>query len=270
LNSVIKVLFADDSNDFCEIINDYFSTLPDIKILGIAKNGLQVYDMILEKEPDIVVLDMIMPYIDGLGVLEKLKEYSPKKMPVIIMLSAIGQDNITQKAISLGAQYYFVKPFNLDLLAERIRMLGNSKRESLNSPGKFDSTFHHYSPFLKKDSVFTNYIEEYVTKIIRELGIPAHIKGYKFLRDAIIMAENDIDFISSITKLVYPDIAKRYNTTATRVESAIRHAIEVAWEKGESETFNRIFGYNVNTTMKRPSNTEFIATLIDTLKLELK
>jgi two-component system response regulator (stage 0 sporulation protein A) len=268
LNGEIKVLFADDSSDFCEIINDYFSTYQDIKIVGIAKNGLQAYEMIIQKEPDIVVLDMIMPYIDGIGVLEKLKANPPRKMPLIIILSAVGQENITKNAISLGAQYYFVKPFSLDLLAERIRKLSRPiETESINKT----STMNSKSPFVKADSqVWIDDIEGYVTTLIRDLGVPAHIKGYQFLRDAIIMVENDMDMIDSVTKLLYPAIAKRYNTTAPRVERAIRHAIEVAWERGEANTIRRIFGYTVSTSKKRPSNTEFIATVLDTLRLEMK
>lgn len=262
MNGLLKVLFADDSNDFCEIINDFFTTYQDISIVSIAKNGLEAYEMIKQHEPDIVVLDMIMPYMDGIGVLDKLREQPPVKMPLIIILSAIGQEDIAKKAISLGASYYFVKPFSLDLLAERIRMLGRKHRSEAAYQSQCKAVVR------KNNQVSINSMEGYVTRLIRELGIPAHIKGYQFLRDAILMANQDIDMISSISKLIYPDIAKRYNTTATRVESAIRHAIEVAWERGEGNAFKRIFGYDVAASLKRPSNTEFIATILDTMKLD--
>jgi two-component system response regulator (stage 0 sporulation protein A) len=269
LKEVLKVMFADDNRDYCEIISDYFSAVHDIEIVGIAKDGSQAYEMIIQNEPDIVVLDMIMPYMDGLGVIEKLKANSLRKMPLIIILSAIGQENITQNAISLGAQYYFIKPFNLELLAERIRQLGSTIKNISNNGAI--STFKRESDFIKKESqLLQNDIERNVTRLIREVGVPAHIKGYQFLRDAIIMVVNDMDAISSITKLLYPAIAKRYNTTSPRVERAIRHAVEVVWERGETDVLKRIFGYTVVATMERPSNSEFIATISDTLRLEMK
>jgi two-component system response regulator (stage 0 sporulation protein A) len=262
-------MFADDNSDYREIIRDYFSTLQDIEIVSIAKNGTEAYEMIIQNEPDIVVLDMIMPHIDGLGVIEKLKADSHKKMPLIIILSAIGQENITQNAISLGASYYFVKPFNLDLLAERIRQLGRTLRVKPNNGAV--STIKSGSSLIEKDSQpFQNDIERNVTNIIHEVGVPAHIKGYYFLRDAIIMVVNDTVAISSITKLLYPAVAKRNNTTAPRVERAIRHAIEVVWERGETEVLKHIFGYTVSITMKRPSNSEFIAAISDMLRMEMK
>lgn len=262
-------MFADDNRDFREIISDYFSTLEDIEIVSIAKDGSQAYEMIIQNEPDIVVLDMIMPHIDGLGVIEKLNATSHKKMPLIIILSAIGQEGITQKAISLGAKYYFVKPFNLDLLAERIRQLGSTLKTKSNHGAV--STIKRESSLIKKDNqLLQNDIERNVTRIIQEVGVPAHIKGYQFLRDAIIIVLNDMEAISSITKLLYPAIAKRHNTTTPRVERAIRHAIEVAWERAETDVLKRIFRYTVTATMKRPSNSEFIATITDTLRMEMK
>lgn len=269
LSSTLRIMFADDNSDFREIISDYFSDFHDIEIVGLAKNGLEAYEMILQKEPDIAVLDMVMPHIDGLGVIEKLLTNLQSKMPLIIILSAIGQESITQKAISLGAQYYIVKPFNLDLLAARIRQLGNTLKTNPNQG--VVSTFHNASVLKENESKFMpNDLERSVTRIIHEVGVPANIKGYQFLRDAIIMAVNDMEAVSSITKLLYPVVAKRNNTTAARVERAIRHAIEVVWERGQTDTLEHIFGYTVALTMNRPSNSEFIATISDMLIMEMK
>ena len=269
MNTALRVMFADDNSDFREIISDYFYAFDDIEIVSIAKNGLQAYEMIIQNEPDIAVLDMIMPQMDGLGVIEALLENPPVKMPLIIILSAIGQESITQKAISLGASYYFVKPFNLSLLAVRIRQLGSTLKTRPNNGA--DSTLNNESGFKEKDSQFMqNDLLWSVTRVIREMGVPPHIKGYQFLRDAIVLVVNDMEAVSSITKLLYPTIAKRNKTTGPRVERAIRHAIEVAWERGNIASFERIFGYSMVTTMNRPSNSEFIAAVSDMLRMEMK
>ena len=228
----ISVIIADDNKEFCSILNDYLLNQKDIVVTGIAKDGKEALTLIEEKKPDLVVLDIIMPHLDGLGVLERLNSMDLDKFPRIVVLSAVGQDKITQRAITLGADYYVVKPFDMDIFTKRIRDM-------------FNDTIH-------------------------EIGVPAHIKGYMYLREAITMVVNDMELLSAVTKELYPSIAKKYNTTASRVERAIRHAIEVAWGRGQVEAINKLFGYTVHNEKGKPTNSEFIAIIADKLRLKNK
>ena len=265
LDEKIRIVIADDNKDFCEILYEYLEKQEDMEVVGVAKDGVEAYDLITSLMPDVAVLDIIMPRIDGLGVLEKLKNTPMEREPVYIILSAIGQDKITHNAMALGAAYYIVKPFDMDVLAGRIRQF----KSTVNNENIFEN-----GGILKDSKTSYNLqnknIETSVTKAIQEIGIPAHIKGYQYLRDAIIMVMNEMDIINSITKQLYPEIAKKYNTTASRVERAIRHAIEVAWNRGDVEDLNRIFGYTVNNAKGKPTNSEFIAMIADKLRLKLK
>ena len=214
--------------------------------------------------PEILILDMIMPHLDGLGVLEEISGMELDRYPRIIVLSAVGQEQITQKAISLGAEYYIVKPFNLDILMKRINQLAGVEESK-------DSKIQYARAVLtnnEEDDVKSLEID--ITNIIHEIGVPAHIKGYHYLRDAIIMVVEDIDLLGAITKELYPAIAKANNTTPSRVERAIRHAIEVAWNRGKLETINSLFGYTVQNDKGKPTNSEFIAIIADKLRLERK
>lgn len=266
----ITVLVADDNNDFAMTLASYLEKDEDMEVIAMAKNGEEAYEMIVSTKPDIVLLDVIMPHLDGLGVLEKLNATPMEKRPICIMLSAVGQDKITQKAINLGAQYYVVKPIDIELLIKRVKDV------------------RHFHPAQNKGSFLTREIkaqyieidtekqkseenlEALVTNIIHEVGVPAHIKGYQYLREAIMMVVNDIDVINQITKQLYPDIAVKYHTTPSRVERAIRHAIEVAWARGQTDTVENIFGYTVSASKGKPTNSEFIAMIADKLRLELK
>ena len=236
----------------------------------MAKDGNEAYEMILEKQPDVVLLDVIMPHLDGLGVLEKLSSASITKMPLCIMLSAVGQDKITQKAINLGAEYYIVKPFDISLLMKRIKDFKFYEPGSVKgnyASREIKQQYIEIAPENKKDE---GHLEALVTNVIHEVGVPAHIKGYQYLREAIMMVVNDIDIINQITKQLYPEIAEKYKTTPSRVERAIRHAIEVAWGRGQMETVENIFGYTVSAAKGKPTNSEFIAMIADKLRLELK
>ena len=259
----IQIALADDNRDFCEILLEYFNKQDDMEVVGVANNGIEACDIIANKCPDVAILDVIMPHLDGIGVLEKLNNTDLKKRPVYIMLSAVGQDKITQKAMTLGAEYYIIKPFDMETLMKRIRQLkGNYefiKNSNITKPGK--GTLVHTT---------SRNLETEVTNVIHEIGIPAHIKGYQYLRDAIMMAVNDMDILNSITKQLYPSIAKNYNTTPSRVERAIRHAIEVAWSRGKMDTIDQLFGYTVNNGKGKPTNSEFIALVADRLRLDLK
>ncbi|MBS5927559.1 MAG: sporulation transcription factor Spo0A, partial [Clostridium sp.] len=229
-DSKISVLIADDNKEFCSILNDYLLNQKDIVVTGIAKDGREALELIQQKKPDLVVLDIIMPHLDGLGVLEKLNGMDLDKMPRVIVLSAVGQDKITQQAITLGADYYVVKPFDMDIFTKRIREMFNTqdvetKRRSVSTQ------------VVEREAAATSRgpidLETEITSIIHEIGVPAHIKGYMYLREAITMVVNDMELLSAVTKELYPSIAKKYNTTASRVERAIRHAIEVAWGRGQ-------------------------------------
>ena len=210
-----------------------------------------------------------MPHLDGLGVLEKLIT-SNIELPICIMLSAVGQDNVTAQAIALGAQYYILKPFKMDVLMKRIRELIEKPvqpKPVIKMPTKDNkANYVEFNIQSSKEEI----LEIKVTNIIHEIGVPAHIKGYQYLRDGIIMVVNNIEVINQITKQLYPDLAKKYKTTPSRVERAIRHAIEVAWNRGQLETVESIFGYTVNSNKGKPTNSEFIAMIADKLRLDLK
>ncbi|MGI5875671.1 MAG: sporulation transcription factor Spo0A [Dethiobacteria bacterium] len=257
---MLKILIADDNREFNELLSEYFMKEEGMKVVGNAFNGMEVLELIEKEKPDIVLLDIIMPHLDGIGVLEKLweKDFSPR--PKVIMLTAFGHENITQKAVELGASYYILKPFNLDILAERVRQLANDHVEGKRPPAEILG--------IKKEKS-DNYIEE-ITAIIHEIGIPAHIKGYLYLRDAISMVVKEIELLGSVTKILYPRIAEKYETTPSRVERAIRHAIEVAWARNNIDTIKKFFGYTINTEKGKPTNSEFIALVADRIRLKNK
>ncbi|MDF2987788.1 MAG: sporulation transcriptional activator Spo0A [Eubacterium sp.] len=271
----INVLIADDNREFGDILCEYLSNQNDIDVVGLARDGFEAVDLILQNAPDIAILDIIMPHLDGLGVLEKIAASNMEKKPLFIVLSAVGQDKITQRALALGAEYYIVKPFDMDVLVNRIRQLKDSTYiPSVSTSLSSSISLHKAEAYTEKKPVhITNTsrsLEVEVTNIMHEIGVPAHIKGYQYLRDAIMMVVKDLDVINSITKLLYPSIAKEYNTTPSRVERAIRHAIEVAWSRGQVEAIDALFGYTVNIGKGKPTNSEFIAMIADKLRLELK
>ena len=265
----ISVLIADDNHDFSQTLSKYLENQDDMEVIGIAKDGNEAVDMILNTKPDVALLDVIMPHLDGIGVLEKIKYVKNDKKPICIMLSAVGQDKITQKAIMLGAEYYVVKPFDIELLIKRIKELKNYKpTQNNNFIGR--EIKQQYIDISDSKYKSEENLEALVTNVIHEVGVPAHIKGYQYLREAIMMVVNDIEVINQITKSLYPKIASKYSTTPSRVERAIRHAIEVAWGRGQTEAVENIFGYTVSATKGKPTNSEFIAMIADKLRLELK
>ncbi|WP_294376714.1 sporulation transcription factor Spo0A [uncultured Clostridium sp.] len=276
-DSKISVLIADDNKEFCSILNDYLLNQKDIVVTGIAKDGREALDLIVERKPDLVILDIIMPHLDGLGVLEKLNTMELEKTPRIIILSAVGQDKITQQAITLGADYYTVKPFDMEVFTKRIREMFNSaptaikeNAAQINNNRVSYPTASSYILTSEPKSKAPVDLETEITNIIHEIGVPAHIKGYMYLREAITMVVNDMELLSAVTKELYPSIAKKYNTTASRVERAIRHAIEVAWGRGQIEAINKLFGYTVHNDKGKPTNSEFIAIIADKLRLKNK
>ncbi len=267
----ITVVIADDNKEFCNILNDCLFSQKEIVVVGIAKDGIEAIELIKEKKPNLVILDIIMPHLDGLGVLERLYNMDINPMPKIIVLSAVGQDKITQRVINMGADYYVVKPFDMDILTKRIREMFNvvevnddkSIKSSIFTPRLFQERF------IQKSSEPGD-LETEITSIIHEIGVPAHIKGYVYIREAIGMVVKDMELLSAVTKELYPSIAKKYNTTASRVERAIRHAIEVAWSRGQVDTIYKLFGYTINNNKGKPTNSEFIAMVADKLRLKQK
>jgi len=259
---MLKVLIADDNREFNELLSEYINKEPDIEVIGNAYNGKEALAFLQENVPDIVLLDIIMPHLDGIGVLEELGRMDLSPKPKVIMLTAFGHENITQRAVELGASYYILKPFNLEVLAERIRQLGRNQISIQRAPL---TSSPEGTPPKGKNS----YIEE-ITKIIHEIGIPAHIKGYLYLRDAIAMVVEEIELLGSVTKVLYPRIAEKFETTPSRVERAIRHAIEVAWSRNSVETIKKFFGYTINTEKGKPTNSEFIALIADRIRLKNK
>ena len=263
-----KVLIADDNREFCEILSKFLLKEGDFEVIGIAKDGLEALDKIKEEIPDVLILDIIMPHLDGLGVLESLHKMNLENMPKVVVLSAVGQDKITQKAINLGADYYVVKPFDFKIFIKRLKQIVVNENENED----FQSSEYIQIPksvnLSSSDS--TKSLEAKITNIIHEIGVPAHIKGYLYLREAILMVIQNIDLLGAVTKELYPGIASKYNTTPSRVERAIRHAIEVAWTRGKIDTIDKIFGYTINNNKGKPTNSEFIAMVADKLRLELE
>lgn len=265
VNEKIKIVLADDNKDFCQVLKEYLSNEDDIEILGIAKDGIEALDLVKRTQPDLLVLDVIMPHLDGLGVIEKLNAMDIPKMPKIIVLSAVGQDKITQSAINLGADYYIVKPFDFVIFINRIRELVSNKTTHIEPKSRVNTDIQMTRSDFVKNS---GNIETEITNIIHEIGVPVHIKGYLYLREAIKMVIDNVELLGAVTKELYPSIAKKFNTTPSRVERAIRHAIEVAWSRGKVDTINQLFGYTVHNTKGKPTNSEFIAMIADKLRLE--
>lgn len=258
----IKVCVVDDNRELVGLLEDYISSQDDMEIAGIAHNGQDCLDLLGTTDPDVLVLDIIMPHLDGLAVLERLRELKKGALPNVIMLTAFGQEDVTKKAVELGASYFILKPFDMENLGNHIRQVSGK-----SSPVTRKAPAAAYRPHTEQKP---KNLDASITSIIHEIGVPAHIKGYLYLREAISMVFNDIELLGSITKVLYPDIAKKYNTTASRVERAIRHAIEVAWSRGNIDSISSLFGYTVSMSKAKPTNSEFIAMVADKLRLEHK
>lgn len=261
----LNVAIADDNEKMVEILGRMIEEDKDLTLVGKAHNGEEICNIIKERQPDVVVLDIIMPKMDGLTVMENCShDHMLKKVPSFIVVSAVGQERITEDAFNLGAEYYMLKPFDNQVLLNRIK---NLKRRG---DRRVRDNIHQNVAKEDAAAYATRNLESDVTNIIHEIGVPAHIKGYQYLRDAIILAVNDIEMLNSITKILYPTIAKKYQTTPSRVERAIRHAIEVAWSRGKMDTIDALFGYTVSTGKGKPTNSEFIALIADKIRLEYK
>ncbi len=260
----LSVAIAEDNELMLGLLGDIIGGDDELDIVGTAKDGEEAFNVIKAKEPDVVLLDIVMPKLDGLGVLDRVNnDRSIKKHPTFIMVSAIGQDKITEDAFNLGADYYIMKPFDNNMIINRVKRAKKSAAPKTTGTEKVNT-------FEKQEEPADRNLETDVTEIIHEIGVPAHIKGYQYLRDAIVMSVNDMDMLNSITKILYPTIAKKYQTTPSRVERAIRHAIEVAWSRGKMDTIDKMFGYTIHNGKGKPTNSEFIALITDRIRLEYK
>ncbi len=250
----LKIVIADDSEEFGQSCAKAFKAY-GMQVVLCEKDGKKVIEYIKKEKPDVVLADVFMHNLDVLGVLEVLKDMDDK--PMITVMSSFDNQRLEKETLEAGAAYYFLKPFDINTLAERIIRLSGWKNDK--------------APLIVKNNVVTDTkLEVMVTDIIHQIGVPAHIKGYHYLREAIILSVKNSEIVNSVTKLLYPTIAKMYSTTASRVERAIRHAIEVAWDRGDIDVLNSYFGYTIQTDRGKPTNSEFIAMISDNLRLQIK
>ena len=242
METIPKILLADNSEEFRLLLRRTLEDTGEFQVVGDTGDGDEAWELIQKTKPDVVVMDMILPGLDGMSLLQRI----PKEIKCIV-LSAFCSQNMVQELTRMGAWYFIPKPAHMDSLLDRIRQAT------------------HDSSVLSLPT-----LEAEVTAILHEVGVPAHIKGYQYVREAIIIVVQNMDAINAVTKVLYPEVAKRFNTTPSRVERAIRHAIEVAWDRGDLDTLQRFFGYTVSNTKGKPTNSEFIALIADRLQLQLK
>ncbi len=262
----IELAIIDDDREFCEIMEEFFVGREDFSLTGIANEAEAGIELVKKKKPDALVLDLIMPEKDGVEVLKQLKEMNLHTEIKIVVLTAFGKEKIIKEVSKLGADYYIMKPFSLEKLADRLIQL-QGKDDDYSIPKEVN---------LLKDKDFNEEeesepdIEVQISEVLHRLGVPAHIKGYLYLREAIKLVVEDIQKMGAVTKELYPSVADNFETTPSRVERAIRHAIDVAWEKGEKEEVKNYFGNTLTSSSGKPTNSQFIAKIADRLRLEMK
>lgn len=262
MGNMIKVLIVDDNVDFGDLLEEYMCQMEDIKVVGVARDGVQAIDLIITHQPDVVVLDIVMPHLDGIGVLEKVSQLQLSRKPTFFILSAIGQDVIVQNAIALGAEYYMIKPLDMNVLIARIRQIYCDRNASAKHYGKKASATSEHSENEQKQSVES--IEAYISSLMMDFGLSPHMIGYQYVREAILEALKNPKVFSSITKVLYPTVAHKFGTTPQRVERAIRNAIEKAWQKQlHSGSSNMLVSIG-----SKPTNSEFIAMLYDRVRIK--
>lgn len=242
------IVIADDNIALCNSLKDFFNSKEDFETVGIANNGAAALQLVEETRPDFLLLDIVMPELDGFGVLSALTG----KKPLVVMMSQLATDGFVQKAMAYGASYFLAKPFDFEMAVRLFNELSEPQApQRVNTPSKRNRS-----------------LDEKISNLFISVGIPAHIKGYQFLREAIKMTIESPDIINAITKRLYPGIAARYGTSPSKVERAIRHAIEVAWNRGKIENINNVFGIKIYSPNEKPTNGEFIALIADKLLLE--
>lgn len=269
----VNVVIVDDNPMILNTLDEVISSEAGLSVIGRADNEKDAIDMIKDTQPDVVLLDLVMPQMDGITVVENIKKKtSMLKNPAFIILSAVGGEQMTEEAFQAGANYFLMKPFDKDILVNKIRRIG--KRPVRPVPGKvLEAPLKAATPeeaAMNREEYMKEHLETDITKMLHELGIPAHIKGYQYLRDAISMVVRDREMMEAVTKILYPEIAKKNYTSSSRVERAIRHAIEVAWGRGSLVVIDELFGYTISTGKGKPTNSEFIALIADKICLDYK
>ena len=258
MNKKTRVIIADAVEDFRSLLADLMAAEGDFEVVGKTGDGMSALAMVKPQKPDVLLADLVLTGLDGLALLERLSAFPESDRPAVILMSSFTSEHTLAEASSLGASYFMQKPCDIPALFSRIRMIaGRAKHEPVSG------THLSSKPIRNAPS-----LESLVTEIIHEIGVPAHIKGYQYIREAIILTINDMDIINSVTKVLYPTVAKKFATTPSRVERAIRHAIEVAWDRGDLETLQKFFGYTVSNIKGKPTNSEFIAMIADRLSLQ--
>ena len=245
-----KILIADAGEDYRKVLVESIGAEPNMQIVGQTGDGQELLQMVREQKPDLILMDIILAQMDGVEVLQSLSEMEER--PRVLVVSGLARGTMAELAVRYGADHYMTKPCRSEVICERIRQLTGMDRESVQDMDR------QYS------------MESRVTAIIHEIGVPAHIKGYHYLREAILYSIDNMEAINAVTKILYPEVAKRYNTTPSRVERAVRHAIEVAWDRGDLDTLQKYFGYTVSNIKGKPTNSEFIAMISDRLRLQQK
>lgn len=262
----IRVGIADDNRDFCCILSEYFKSKDSVEIIWTAHDGIETMDLYNNEEPDVLLIDVVLPNLDGFEVMERIKAKNSNGNTKVIVVSAVSQDSVIKKAMQYGAEYFIVKPFDLEMLNKRINQMHSDSMFQIRN----DGVLNKKNLFGRQVETHNTDLEMEITNIIHEIGVPAHIKGYQYLREAIMMSVRDGEMLNSITKVLYPTIAKKYQTTSSRVERAIRHAIEVAWSRGNMETLDALFGYTISIGKGKPTNSEFIALITDKIRLHYR
>ena len=262
MESTTRVLIADANEDFRLLLADVLELEGDMDVVGSAGDGLETIALIEGKRPDILLMDLVLTKLDGLGVLQRMSELEHK--PATIIVSGFYNEHVAVEAAERGAYYFMAKPCDMPALLSRIRQVSSGGSTGAGNLVSVSSGIR--TPQTRAEQS----LEAAVTEVIHEIGVPAHIKGYQYLREAIILTINDMEVINAVTKILYPAVAKKFNTTPSRVERAIRHAIEVAWDRGDLDTLQKFFGYTISNIKGKPTNSEFIAMIADCLSLRRK
>ena len=255
MEKTLKILFTEEANEFGKHCTSVFKSY-GFEVRRVSKNGSEVLRLLELEKPDVLVMDAIMSSVDALGVLQQMSKNPKIKKPLVMVVSGVDNQRFENEVLTAGADYYFLKPFDVSMMAERILLMAG------DTPSQVKSTAQAH--FNNSD------LEVLVSEIMHQIGVPAHIKGYQYLREAIILSINDTEMMNSVTKVLYPTVAKRFSTTSSRVERAIRHAIEVAWDRGDVDVLSSYFGYTIQNSRGKPTNSEFIAMISDKLRLQLK
>ncbi|MBQ9552827.1 MAG: sporulation transcription factor Spo0A [Clostridia bacterium] len=250
-----RILLADDKSDYAALCADTFRR-EGFDVKTVAKDGSAVLSAVAEFQPDVLLMDAFMAHLDAVGVLRVLPTVKGGKRPLVLILSGVDKEALQQEILSAGADYYFIKPFDPETLVQRIKQLTVRSRSGQSN--------------IARQTIADNSLDSTISEIMHQIGVPAHIKGYQYLRTAIRLSVEDPEMISAVTKILYPTVAKMYHSTSSRVERAIRHAIEVAWDRGDVDVLSSYFGYTIQNSRGKPTNSEFIAMIADRLRLRQK